>query len=133
MPPKRGEGAAKGQIHEGNIELSVWSCWTAKLLLRAKVDAAKIDPKGKFISIDIDDDETAKPLFNTASSPSALIAAVEAEMTKKQADMKEIDDMIEEDGPDAERLQFKDLRQGNIDALSFVLNLLRSPPAEEVA
>ena len=78
MPPKRGEGAAKGQIHEGNIELSVWSCWTAKLLLRAKVDAAKIDPKGKFISIDIDDDETAKPLFNTASSPSALIAAVEA-------------------------------------------------------
>ena len=133
MTPKRGEGAAKGQIHEGNIELSVWSCWTAKLLLRAKVDAAKIDPKGKFISIDIDDDETAKPLFNTASSPSALIAAVEAEMTKKQADMKEIDDMIEEDGPDAERLQFKDLRQGNIDALSFVLNLLRSPPAEEVA
>ena len=133
MTPKRGEGAAKGQIHEGNIELSVWSCWTAKLLLRAKVDAAKIDPKGKFISIDIDDDETAKPLFNTASSPSALIAAVEAEMTKKQADMKEIDDMIEEDGPDAERLQFKDLRQGNIDALSFVLNLLRSPPTEEVA
>ena len=68
-----------------------------------------------------------------ASSPSALIAAVEAEMTKKQADMKDIDDMIEEDGPDAERLQFKDLRQGNIDALSFVLNLLRSPPTEEVA
>src|ERR1700676_3532805 len=58
---------SKTQIHEGNIELSVFSCWTAKLLLRAKVDAAKIDPKGKFISIDIDDDETAKPEF--APSP----------------------------------------------------------------
>ena len=111
MPPKRGEGAAKGQIHEGNIELSVWSCWTAKLLLRAKVDAAKIDPKGKFISIDIDDDETAKPLFNTASSPSALIAAVEAVTALRVA--------APWNSPEE-------------NAYDKVLNLLRSPPTEAV-
>ena len=110
MTPKRGEGAAKGQIHEGNIELSVWSCWTAKLLLRAKVDAAKIDPKGKFISIDIDDDETAKPLFNTASSPSALIAAVEA--------MKS--------AVDGSKWGWR----MKVEAYNDVLNLLRSPSTE---
>lgn len=82
---------SKTQIHEGNIELSVFSCWTGKLLLRAKVDTAKIDPHGKFISIDIDDDETAKPEF--ASSPTidraGLVKAVEARKADRNKDEPE--------------------------------------------
>ena len=134
MTPKRGEGAAKGQIHEGNIELSVWSCWTAKLLLRAKVDAAKIDPKGKFISIDIDDDETAKPLFNTASSPSALIGAVE----RLEREISECED-LEKDYTNRSTKELDDAWitadevKHRIGGLKFALNLLRSPPTEEVA
>ena len=130
MPPKRGEGVAKGQIHEGNIELSVWSCWTAKLLLRAKVDAAKIDPKGKFISIDIDDDETAKPLFNTASSPSALIAAVEAQMKIAENHLAEAKNDAKEEGWDSETVEYAGRQEGKVLAFLAVLKLLRSPPTE---
>ena len=57
------------QVHDDNLELSVYSCWTGKRLLRAKIVDVKVDPKGKWLSIDIDDDETAKPefVFNMAT------------------------------------------------------------------
>lgn len=60
-------------IHSDSIELSVFSCWTGRRLLLAKVVKAEIDPKGKFISIDIDNDESAKPIFeSSANQPDIL-------------------------------------------------------------
>jgi hypothetical protein len=53
----------KSQIHADNIELTVFSCWTGKVLLRAKLVEMKLDEHGKFITIDIDDDKSAKPQF----------------------------------------------------------------------
>ena len=51
------------QVHNNNLELSVYSCWTGKRLLRAKITDMKIDPRGKWVSVDIDDDEPANPEF----------------------------------------------------------------------
>ena len=59
------------QIHSDNIELSVYSCWTGNRLLRAKLVDMKFDPKGNFVSIDIDDDESAKPEFVLEAPPAA--------------------------------------------------------------
>ena len=73
MSDAKALATTKGQIHEDNIELSVYSCWTAKLLLRAKLVSSHIDPKGKFITFDIDDDETAKPQFLESQPQSRLL------------------------------------------------------------
>lgn len=46
------------------MRLSVYSQWTGKRLLKAEIGAISIDPEGRFISVDINDDETAKPEFD---------------------------------------------------------------------
>nr|WP_276978332.1 hypothetical protein [Ferrimicrobium acidiphilum] len=78
------------QIHSDNIELSVYSCWTGKRLLRAKLADMKIDPKGKFVSIDIDDDESAKPEF-----------ALETPLAAERTALKEL------------QMRIKEIRDGN--------------------
>jgi hypothetical protein len=41
-------------------ELSVYSCWTAKLLLRAPFQSIRISDEGTYITIDVDD-KTLEP------------------------------------------------------------------------
>ena len=65
-----------------------------------------------------------------ASSPSALIAAVEAQMKIAENHLAEAKNDAKEEGWDSETVEYAGRQEGKVLAFLAVLKLLRSPPTE---
>ena len=119
MPTKRGEGAAK-LIEADAIFAEV------EEELRDSGDIVAME-KARTMVADVRID-----LENEESSPSALIAAVEAQMKIAENHLAEAKNDAKEEGWDSETVEYAGRQEGKVLAFLAVLKLLRSPPTEAV-
>ena len=115
MPPKRGEGAAKRLMGFAEEEV-VNGRHTGRFWIHVPVEAAP----GLIRDI----------AALEASSPSALIAAVEAQMKIAENHLAEAKNDAKEEGWDSETVEYAGRQEGKVLAFLAVLKLLRSPPTE---
>ena len=135
MTPKRGEGAVKLRIKCGKCDCYLW---------RIYPNSGDNGERTALVCVDCDNEmgmrESATNRFGKfiigknaqfialESSPSALIAAVEAQMKIAENHLAEATNDAKEEGWDSETVEYAGRQEGKVLAFKAVLKLLRAAP-----